>query len=91
MLALKSAGVTLPASYSWALGRNTLMASPSGLKASSTLVWKALASSDAVTVVVLDGVAPESSSPPLFAATRPIRPAATSTAPPMAAATFSPS
>src|SRR5207245_9099998 len=54
---LKSGGVTLPASKSCAFGRKILMASPRGLKASSALVWKALAAFDAVTVVVLDELA----------------------------------
>src|SRR4051812_31964419 len=51
---LKSGGVTLPTSKSCAFGRKTLMVSPRGLKASSTLSWKALAAFDTVTVVVLD-------------------------------------
>src|SRR2546421_10245146 len=67
------------------------MASPSGLKASSTFFWNSCAAFDAVTVVVLEDDDDDDPLPPLLKeATRPIRAAATSSGPITAAATLSP-
>src|SRR4051812_38841114 len=70
MSGLKSAGATLPPSKSWALGRKTLMASLSGVKAASTFFWKSWAAFDAVTTVVLEEDDEEPLSPLWKEATR---------------------